>query len=244
MRSQGAKFLALRRFFCGNYLANGVDVGAVFLLEDAGGEGFGSIARVDRDLALEDDRAGVEVFVYKMNGAARGLFPGGDDAFVDVKARICGQKARVDVDDAIRKCPNKQRRKQPHIARQADELYAAIFQSRNDLGIVLLTLASISFNDQSLNTTFRRLCQTRHVRLVADNDRDLARRYLTARDGINQRHHIRPAAGNEYSYLHRLGRTTENTEKFIDSRINLYNNIVHVDRGHLQRSKEQFSIDP
>lgn len=44
---------------CGNNILHGFDVCGVFLLEDAGGDSFGGVALEDRDLALEDDRAGV-----------------------------------------------------------------------------------------------------------------------------------------------------------------------------------------
>ena len=67
-----------------------INVCTVLVFEDAGGKGFGRVVGEDEDFALKDDRAGVELFIYEMHGAAGASFAGGEDAFVNVEAGIGG----------------------------------------------------------------------------------------------------------------------------------------------------------
>ena len=49
---------------------DGIDVCGMFMFEDSSGKGFDSVVVADLDGALEDDGAGVEVFVDEVDGAA------------------------------------------------------------------------------------------------------------------------------------------------------------------------------
>jgi hypothetical protein len=66
-------------------LLEGFGVGDVFLLLDAGVEGFGCVVVEDGDGALDEDGAGIGTFIYEVDGATgdfdaiyEGLFPGRD----------------------------------------------------------------------------------------------------------------------------------------------------------------------
>ncbi len=50
--------------------ADGIGINPVFLRQDAGGERFGRVARLDGDNGLRHDGPGIEVFVHEVHGAA------------------------------------------------------------------------------------------------------------------------------------------------------------------------------
>ena len=83
------------------------DEGVVGVLEgvDAGGEGVGGVAGEDGAGGLEDDVAGVVLFVDVVDGDAGGGVAGVEDGLVDVVAvhafaAVAGEEGGVDVDDA------------------------------------------------------------------------------------------------------------------------------------------------
>jgi hypothetical protein len=68
------------------------------------------------------------------------------------------------------------------------------FQFANYLSIVFGTIATVSLYNNRLNASLTSLCQTSGVSLIADNNRNLARRHLATPHGIDDRHHIRTTA--------------------------------------------------
>jgi hypothetical protein len=77
---------------------------------------------------------------------------------------------------------------------------------------MLCTRAPATLDDNGLDPTLASLRQSGCIRLVTNNRYDLRRRDLAASNRIDKSHHIRPAAGDEYSDLHKRSLATESTE--------------------------------
>ena len=104
----------------GEDAANGLGVGEVFFGEDAGGEGFRGVVVEDGDGALEDDDAVVDALVDEVDGAAGDFCAELKGLGLGVQTGKAGEQAGVDVEDAVRKCLDKGRRDDAHVAREAD----------------------------------------------------------------------------------------------------------------------------
>lgn len=164
----------------------------MFFVKDAGRKRLYRVIIEPLNFFLQDHRPVVEQLINIMHGAARRSYTGIKRLFLCVKARECGQKARVYVHDPARKTPHEFRRQKPHIAGKTHEVHAVIFKRISDLRVVFGTRPAFSLNNQRLNAVSRSLLKPRGLRLIAYNDRNLARRYLTALDRIDDRRHIRP----------------------------------------------------
>src|ERR1700676_5224020 len=76
-------------------------VGDVLFRQDARGEGVAVVVVVNRDNALQDDDAVVEVLVDEVNRAAGHLDAVIEGLLLGVEAREGGQQGRVNVEDAV-----------------------------------------------------------------------------------------------------------------------------------------------
>lgn len=110
----------------------------------------------------------------------------------------------MDIDDAVSKGLDEIGREKPHIAGETYEIDSSFFQCRDDLGIVLRPFSAVFLDNKCLDASSCRLRQTGSVPLIADHNNDLGVRYFAGRDRVDQRHHVRPAAGNENTDLHNL----------------------------------------
>ena len=81
--------------------SNRIGVDAVLFAQDSLGQGFRRVLVFYRDAGLQDDRAGVEIFVHEMHGAAgkfRAVFQG---LALRFEAGKGGQQRRMNIQDAI-----------------------------------------------------------------------------------------------------------------------------------------------
>ncbi len=166
----------------------------MFAFQDSRGERIGRVVMLHCNFMLQNYRAMIEQLIDKMYSASGDLDAGVERLFLSIEAWEGGQQARMNIYDPLWKSAYKLRRQQPHIAGKTDQLNASLFQLRDDLGIVFFAFSAFSFDHNGLDTAFTRLYKTSRVSFVANNDRDLARRYLAALDGVDDGDHIRPAA--------------------------------------------------
>src|SRR5687768_5500407 len=103
----------------------------------------------------------------------------------------------MNIYDPVRKGVNEITRQQPHVTGEADELNISLFQFDDYPGVVFLTRTPVSFNHYGFDITRPRFLKSPSVRFVADNNRNLGARYLTAFDCVDKLDHVRSAARNE-----------------------------------------------
>ena len=89
------------------------------------GEAVSSVAGLDRNLGLAEDRAIVELCGDQMDAAAAMTVTRLQRAIVGVEALVLGQQAGVNVDHPAVPAADEFRRQYPHIARQRDKMRAA-----------------------------------------------------------------------------------------------------------------------
>ena len=108
----------------------------MFFGEDALGERVGVVGVEDRDGALQDDGAVVEVFVDEVDGATRDFDAVVEGLLLSVEAGEGGQQRRVDIEDAVGEGGNELGREQAHIAGEDDEVDAVVAEGGGDVGVV------------------------------------------------------------------------------------------------------------
>jgi hypothetical protein len=101
---------------------DGLRVGDVLLGEDAAGEGVGVVCGQNRDGALEDDDAVVEVLVDEMDGTAGDGYAVVEGLLLGVEAGKGGEQGGVDVEDAVGKGVDEFGREQAHVAGETNEI--------------------------------------------------------------------------------------------------------------------------
>src|SRR5690349_13980476 len=77
--------------------SDGLGIDAVLLYEDTSGEGLDCVVIEYRHGGLDDDGAGIEIFVDEVDGAAGDLHAVGQRLVLRVESRERGQERRVDV---------------------------------------------------------------------------------------------------------------------------------------------------
>jgi len=96
--------------------SHGLGIDFVFVLEDAGGEGVLGVVVVYGDDGLEDDGAGVEIFVDEMDSAAGEFDAVFEGLALGFEAREGREERRVNVEDAIWKAGYEKRGEEAHVA--------------------------------------------------------------------------------------------------------------------------------
>ena len=78
----------------------------------------------------------------------------------------------MDIQNAVRKMLHKPRRQQPHIAREADQFDAVIFQRGHNFAVVLLARLALRRNDQRIQPALSRSRDPGCIGLVRNNHGD------------------------------------------------------------------------
>src|SRR5207245_2149689 len=97
--------------------------------------GFG-ISIEDGNDGLENDRAGVEIFVNKMDSATGEFYAVFESLALGFEAGEGREERRMNIKDAIGKFGDEERREQAHISGEADEVDFVIVENGGDLAIV------------------------------------------------------------------------------------------------------------
>src|ERR1700704_5618529 len=105
--------------FQDNFYGFGID--AMLFLEDFVGEGGFRVFIEDRDSGLQNDGAGIEVFVDEMDGAASEFHSVFEGLALGFEAGEGGEQRGVNIQDAVWKFCNKEWGEQAHVASEAGE---------------------------------------------------------------------------------------------------------------------------
>src|SRR5437899_3730648 len=94
----------------------GLGVDAMFLFQDALGKGVLVVGVEDGDGGLQNDGAGVEIFVDEVDGAAGEFYAVVEGLFLRFQAGERGEERGMDIEDALGKGGNEKRREEAHVA--------------------------------------------------------------------------------------------------------------------------------
>ena len=114
----------------------GFGVDAVFFFQNSLGESCVGVVVSYFDDGLQDDGAGVEIFVHEMDGAAGEFYAVFEGLALGFEAGEGREKRRMDVEDAIGEGGDEIGREQAHVAGEADEIDLGFLQSGDDLAVV------------------------------------------------------------------------------------------------------------
>ena len=120
--------------------SNGFGINFVFLAQDFGGERVLGVVVRDGNDGLEDDGAGVEIFVNEMDGAAGEFYAVFEGLALGFEAGEGGKERRVNVEDAVGEGGDEIRREEAHVAGEADEVNFVLVEDGDDLAIVGFSL--------------------------------------------------------------------------------------------------------
>src|SRR6185369_16892209 len=122
-----------------------------------------------------------------MHGAATHLHAMLERLPLRVEPGERGQQTWMNVEYPPAKRLDKTRRQQAHVSREANKIYLPPAQRRDDLALVLLTIAPTTLDCNRLDSPLSRQLQSRRGGLVADHDGDLSVRYSPIANGIAER---------------------------------------------------------
>jgi hypothetical protein len=114
---------------------NGFGVDAVFLVQDFFRErGFGVIVGYGND-GLEDDGAGIEIFVDEVDGATGEFYAVIESLALGFEAGEGWQERGMDIEDAIGESLDEVGREEAHVAGQTDQIDFVFVEGGYDLAV-------------------------------------------------------------------------------------------------------------
>lgn len=177
----------------------------MLLLEDAGGEGVGVVARQNRNGRLSDDRSGVHLRADEMNSAAGDFDAGFNHPPMDVEALERRQQRRVDVEQFAVPAFDEAGGQNAHEAGEADEFDVGrgkgFYQRGFEGGASFFAFAICAMiNGEMPSAGLRRALQAGRIRAVGNYQSDCARKRFIFRC-IEQRLQICSPAGYQNGEL-------------------------------------------
>ena len=150
----------------------GFGVDAMFLFQDALGKGVLVVGVENRDGGLENDGAGVEIFVDEVDGAAGKFDTVVEGLLLRFEAGEGGEKRRVNIKDALGKGGYEVRREETHVACEADEIDFVFVEDGGDLAVVGFAFEAFGGDGASGNVAGGGSFEAGGAGLVADYDGD------------------------------------------------------------------------
>ena len=187
--------------------ADGFGVNAMFLVENALRESFGGVVIVDGDASLADYRAGVEIFIDEMDGAAREFCAVGEGLVLGFEAREGGEERRVDVEDAGGERRDEEGREKAHVAGETDELDVGLVKSGGNLAIEGFAFEALRRHDFGGNAALVGFFDAGGAFAIADDQGDARVGNASGVDAVGEGFEIGAAAGEKDADLasHFLG---------------------------------------
>ena len=169
----------------------------MLLDEHTRGERPGRVAGQNGHACLAEHGAGVEFRRHEVDGAARLRIARGDRARVRVEALVGGQQRGVNIDDARRPACDECGREQAHVAGERNQPDALMAEERVHLGLERRLAAARGAGGEGRDALRRRPGDARRIGIVGGHGDDV----IPCR-GLDERYHVRPAAGKEDPDVH------------------------------------------
>ena len=173
---------------------NGFGIDSVFLLQDSGGERVLGVVVIYGNDRLQDDRARVEIFVYKMYGAAGEFHTVFESLALRFEAWKGRKQGRMNVQDSIWERRDKIGRQEAHITGQADQIDFVLVQHGDDLTIIGFAFQSFRWNRARGDTASFGTVDAGRSFAIADQDGDFGIGNSAGGNALRERFEIRTAA--------------------------------------------------
>jgi len=145
----------------------------MFDAEDALFQRLRRIAGEDGNLALQDDRPGIQVLVHKMNSGAADRFAGLQGLLLGAETREFWQQRWVDVEDSVRERVDERRAQQAHESGQTYQADVALLQLLYQRAVVVFARRErFVVEDQGLDVGRARMIEAGRIGLVRNHDGD------------------------------------------------------------------------
>src|SRR6266404_8071986 len=167
--------------------ANRFRIDTVFFLQDAGAERLLRVPIFHRDDGLQDDRAGIEIFVHEVDRATGKFYAVFERLALRFQARKRRQQRRVNIQNAVWKRRHKVRRQQAHISGKANQVHLVLVQDGDDLPVVGFTLQTFRWNHARSNAARFGTLDTGRAFAVTDDHGDFRVRNPARGDAVRQR---------------------------------------------------------
>ena len=175
----------------------GFGVGDVFFVKDVVAEVIGGPGGVDRDGALDEDDAVVELLVDEVDGAAGdadAVLPG---LVLGVEAGEGGEEGGVDVEDAVREGLNEGGGEQAEVAGEADEIDAGLVEVGEELLVMLGAFAAGGWDGNGGIAEGAGVGEAGGVRDIGKDNGDFGAGEMAVADGAIDGAEVGTAAGEE-----------------------------------------------
>lgn len=181
----------------GDDFGDGFGVGDVFLLEDAMGEGGLIVGVEDRDGALGDDDAVVELLVDEVDGAAGDLDAVVEGLLLGIEAGEGREQRGMDVEDALREGLDEAGREQAHVSGEAYVVDVVGAEGGDDFFVVLGALAAVGLDGEGFKAALACGFEAGRVGFVGDDDGDFAASELAGGDVVCYGEEVGATAGEQ-----------------------------------------------
>src|SRR5882724_8470709 len=181
--------------FQDDFYGLGVDV--MFLFQDAFGKGVLVVGVEDRDGGLQDDGAGVEVFVDEVDGAAGELHAVVEGLLLRFEARERGEERGMNIQDALGKGGDEEWEEEAHVACEADEIDLVFAEDGGDLAVVGFALEAFGGDGAGGNVAGGGAFEAGGAGLVADDDGDFGAGDAACGDTIGEGFEVGAATAEE-----------------------------------------------
>src|SRR6266700_2394957 len=180
--------------------SNRLGINAMLLLQDFFGEGRLSVVVEHGNGGLQNDRAGIEVFVHEMYGAAGKFHAVFEGLALRFKAGERREQRRMNVQDAVWIFGDKKWGEQPHVSRQTNQINFVFVENGGDLAIVSFALQAFRRDHARANAARFGALDARCAFAIADDDGDFRIGNAARRDAFRERLEVRAAAAQEHAY--------------------------------------------
>src|SRR5690348_1832476 len=179
--------------------AHGFGIDAMLFGEDAGGERLLGVVVADGHGGLEDDGAGVEIFVHEVHSAAGDFHAVIERLALGFESRERGEKRRMDIEDASAKGLDEMRREKAHVAGEADEINTGGLERGDDEVIVGFAFEALRGDDFGGDAARAGALDAGGAFAMADDDGDFGVGNAAEADTLRERLKIRAAAGEKHA---------------------------------------------
>src|SRR6202790_4028455 len=180
--------------------AHSFGVDAMLFGENASGERSFSVVVEHANGGLQYNRAGVEIFVHEMHGAAGEFHSILERLALGLQARKRRQERWVNIQNAIGKRSHEKRREQPHVSGEADEIDLLLAEDGDDLAVVGFALETFGGNDARRDFALLSLVNARRAFTVANDHGDFGIGNAAVGDAVREGLEVRAAAAQQHGY--------------------------------------------
>jgi hypothetical protein len=191
---------ALHLILAAGDAGNGFAIGDVLFDKDPVSERVSVVGFENRNGALQNYRAVIEVLIDEVHGAASDFDSIVEGLLLGIESRKGGQQRRVDVEDAIWKCSNEAGGEQAHVASEADEVDVVFPKAGDKVGVVLGARTAFRNVDGGGKIEIAGGGNSGSVGDVGNDNSNFDVGEAAFSDGFSDGEKVGSAAGEQYAY--------------------------------------------